>query len=249
MNGANMDLAKKVVRSRLLPIGVIVASSGFIVWGAAPAPEPSAAPGVFMVDALEERTVDTADDWASAADLVVTATVVDETEIRPSSETAGRGGFDLIGRTVEVNVDDILWRSPDVTRTVPSSLTFDAFGWMEGDKGPRQEVASHGSARLEVGHSYVLGLFWRPAECSVGDATHAAHWSVLSSGTILPADDGVVGRGEFEGRLVGPVKDQHALEDRSGSVLAQFRGKAATKIAPALQERRATRSASKPTGC
>lgn len=198
-------------------------------------PPTTANSATFFVHPLAETTAETVDDWAAAADVVVNAEVVDEQRLEPPrSETATGDGVDLVGRSVTLRVTDVIWRSPAAAQPNPERFTMNAFGWAQANDGSAQEVAAEGAPRLEVGHEYVVPLRWREAECSPGDPTVPAHWSVLSSRAILPADDGRIGVGEYEGSIVDFAGTRGSAPERASTALIKFAGGKPMDIGPAL---------------
>lgn len=238
-----MTLTKKLLSSPLTPILVIVLAAA--AWlshntvtkdstgtsdraaGAAIAGQP------FYVEAAEMVTSVTAEDWAAAADVVVAGTVVSETALEPpKSETEVGVEHQLIGRSVTVDVFEVLWRSPDATVANPTTFTMDAFGWARSDDGTR-EVTVHDSSRLEVGHKYVMALVWQPAQCAEGDRIPAA-WTWIGAGGVIPADKYVLGAGEVEGsnQTVAETESE-AVPD---SVEAENVGETITAVKDDLQK-------------
>lgn len=205
------------LRSPLVPILVtLLAAAAWFGYAAFTDPAPRAMPiseaqQPFFVEAAEAVPSDSAEDWAAAADVVVTGTVVKEKKLAPpKSETEVGLNQVLIGRTVTLKVSEVLWRSPHARVAVPKTVTMNAFGWAQNDEGTR-EVTIAGSSRLEVGHQYVLALVWQAAQCADGDRVPAA-WTWIGSGGIIPADGDVLGAGEFEGSAAGADETRRATD-------------------------------------
>lgn len=154
-----------------------------------------------MMTGLEVAASQTLDDWVSTADAVVVARAGDEHRHEPPRSESERGSeSSLIGRSVTLTVAEVLWASPELPQRVPDELSLQAYGWARSADGTESEAAPAGRSRLEVGHHYVLALIWKPAECG-DDEPVPARWSAIGSGGILPADQGVIGVGEFEGTV------------------------------------------------
>jgi len=195
--------------------------------------------GIRFVDAVEEHPSESVQDWRTYADLVVLASVSAES---PPKVDSGRGsdssGVDLIGRTVNVMVKEVLWKSTD--RPAPDQFNIEVFGWFVSDQGELSEAAARGAPRLEPGRSYVLALGWRGAMCSEGDETEPAHWSVIGTRGAVPADGGKVGIGEFEGSTLN-ADDLEGVDTGLGadSVLLTYSGMPPAAIAKGLDDAKA----------
>jgi hypothetical protein len=143
----------------------------------------------------------TAADWVTYADHVVVATPVDERVEPPTAAEVDRGEG-LVGRTVTLRVDDVLWSRGDPDRPAPQTMSWDAWGWtFEGEPDNRGRVVGEGTPRVELGHTYLLAIVWEEARCSPGDPRQPAGWQGLGAASTVPFDGGVVGRGEYEGRV------------------------------------------------
>ncbi|GAA2597386.1 hypothetical protein GCM10010435_90890 [Winogradskya consettensis] len=142
----------------------------------------------------------TAADWKTYADHVLVVTVAGETRVEPSRLEVERGEG-MIGRTVQLRIDKVLWSAPDAPQKAPATLKVAAAGWVfnnnEG-KAAGVKFAMEDSSRLEVGHTYVKAVEWVDDACSADPAVGT--WEGLGSGDTIPYDKGVVGAGEFEGR-------------------------------------------------
>lgn len=232
-----MGIVIRLAKGPLLPLTLIVASG--MAWvvlrdGADPT-SPSPTPGgVFYMSPLEETRSQTVADWASAADVVAEVRVTNERHMEPPKSETIRDGFDLVGRVVELEVINVIWRSPDATAPNPTTFTMSAWGWMQSSDGSEREVTAEDAARLEPGHQYVLALSWRQPECAPGDDPLPARWSAIGSGAALPADGGIIGIGEFEGSAIGLQDAQTVVSP--GTALAQFAGHEPSAMAAALDE-------------
>ncbi len=142
----------------------------------------------------------TAEDWVTYADHVLVVTVTDDAEIPPSEEEV-QLGEGLIGRQVTMSVDRVLWSHPDPDRPAPETVSWQAWGWQfKGDPDGRWPVVGSNTARVEPGQTYVVALAWEEARCAQGDARVPAQWVPLGGAAVVPADGGIIGVGEFEGR-------------------------------------------------
>lgn len=146
------------------------------------------------------RTADrTIGDWVTYADHVLIVTVVNEIRHAPSrKEIERREG--LIGRTVELRVDQVLWSAPDAPQPAPKSLKLSAAGWIfnNNNGAGERKIAIGESSRLDKGHTYVKALEWIDDPCF--EDPKRGTWEGLGSGDTIPFDGGVLGAGEFEGR-------------------------------------------------
>ena len=156
------------------------------------------APAVTVGHAADHLPNESATDWVTYADHVVLVSPVSETEVPPSATEVARGEG-LIGRSLDLRVERVLW-SREGGPAAPEQIDWHAFGWQftGGDLSARTPLAAEDAPRLEVGHQYVLAVRWEPARCTEGD-TVPARWQGLGADAIVPADSGVIGRGELEG--------------------------------------------------
>jgi hypothetical protein len=194
--------------------------------------EPSleASRSVFPVTMDEYYATWSVQDWVNLADYVALVKVVGEA---PEKQAKAEGeGFDLVGRTVTVEVEQTLWESSFAPQQLPGSIDFTALGTMVDETGVEYDAIMNGSSRFEVGHEYVVALVWIREQCSDQDGDTPAHWAYIGSGGVLPADGGMVGAGEFEGRIIDAA--EAAKVAQSESVLAQFAGKPADGLTEVL---------------
>ncbi|RYJ06487.1 MAG: hypothetical protein EON52_06105 [Actinomycetales bacterium] len=167
------------------------------------------------------------------ADAVVIARVTEETRLpAPRSETAAGDGVDLVGRSVTLEIDKVLWREKSTSTEPRGSITLNVSGWLSDGKTDR-EVVTGARSRLEVGHTYVVAMSWMRAECDEGDPVQPAGWEPIGGGGVLPADDGVIGRGEYLGAMVDRP-DQGDVP--SGSVLAATTGRSPDDVVSLLED-------------
>jgi hypothetical protein len=187
---------------------------------------------IARVDGLEHVPSWTVRDWAAVADVVVVAEATAE-----ESHPTPRGGlepgvdFDLVGRRVTVRPISTVWVSSTNARELPEAVDLTQAGWVvdpTDPEAPARKLAFGYGSRIEVGHTYVLGLTWLDAWC--GDD---AEWAVFGSGAALPLDEGVLGLGEIRGRV---VEDLDALDLIPGTtVLDEFAGQSASALGDAIE--------------
>ncbi|WP_331763668.1 hypothetical protein [Streptomyces anthocyanicus] len=162
---------------------------------------PFPASGPVIAHGADRYPSRSAIEWVSHADHVVVATSLSEAEIAPATSEVERGEG-LIGRTVAMRVDKVLWSSPQLVAPAPQTYSRQSSGWVFHDTvDNRRELALHDGPRIEPGHTYIIALHWEPARCSEGDEPEPAQWVGLGTGSNLPFDDGIIGKGEFEGEV------------------------------------------------
>jgi hypothetical protein len=164
-----------------------------------PVPNVAVAAPVVMSEGSDRTASRTADDWATYADHVLVVTVVGETR-QPASKKEIERGKGLIGRTVKLRVDKVLWSAPDAPQPAPASLDMSAAGWIFNNHNGAGErkIALHGASRLEEKHTYIKAVEWIDDPCF--DDVKRGSWEGLGSGDAIPFDTGVLGTGEFEGQ-------------------------------------------------
>jgi len=193
------------------------------------------------VGTLETHASTTARDWIEGADLVVVAEVTGERR----GTTAGTGdgtGDQFVGRWVTLAVESQVWKTADGPAvTSGSTIEVSAPGWLARADGSTAPLALKGQPRLEPDHTYVVALSARVCRT---DTTRAASWSTLGSGAVIPADEGVLGFGESEGRIVAGDVDQTTPE----SLERQLLGDDADAVASALDAEQANMPSSSPHG-
>ncbi len=238
-----MNALRTLAKSPILPLSLIaVGCAGWTVTRAdsdARVTSPASSDGVFFMHALEENSAPTVPDWAGAADVVVEARVVSERAVElPRSETDTKEGLRPVGRDITVEVIDVIWRSPDATVASPKTFDMAAWGWMRVDASTKREMVTPGAARLETGHTYVMALEWREAQCEDGDEPVPAQWTAIGSGAVLPADGDTIGVGEYEGSHVDLVDDisEPQAEVMDESALGEFVGDEPAALADALDD-------------
>lgn len=177
----------------------------------------------------------TASDWVTSADHVLVVTVVDETRHEPSRTEIERGEG-LIGRSATLRVSEVLWSAPDARQPAPATLDLSVGGWVFNDNNDTGTVrfALSNSSRLEVGHTYVKALQWLDDPCF--DDPDQGRWVGLGPGDSVPFDNGILGAGEFEGR-VQTLDEATATWQASEPALPTLRGQMAGKSVDALVAR------------
>lgn len=195
----------------------------------------SGRPGVVIGEGQDAYPTVTADDWVTYADhvFVVTPANITETEPRRADADADEG---TIGREITLDVEDVLWSAKNPAKAVPEQLDVTTVGWefTDGDTDNRREIALGDQPRLETGHTYIVAMKWTPAWCEPGDDDYTpANWSGLGSDSLIPYDDGVIGKGELEGSVhtVAQTRDaQPAADDPDASLEDELTGKSADEL-------------------
>lgn len=182
------------------------------------APEPRVIAGG---NGLQRWSDWTAADWVRTSDYVVVASAVSEQALPEREEGGGS-----VERSVELDIEQVVWSRPSPSRPLPPTVTLTAFGWTD-DNIP---LALSGTPRIEPGHDYVVGLVWMPAQCSPGDPAEPAQWTPLGSNAVLPFDNARIGYGESEGRLVAGDEDQAS----AGTLELRLLGQSLTELRDAL---------------
>lgn len=171
---------------------------------AAPAADDQSAPEpeTLLAHGSDHLPSVTATDWVTYADHVVVVEAVSEEAIPPSEEELERGEG-MIGRTVTLAIEDVLWSREGAPQAAPETWEFSALGWVftDGDTDDPVELALHDFPRVEVGHQYVMAIRWEEAVCTAGGDHLPAQWRGLGEGSEIPFDDGTLGNGESEGAV------------------------------------------------
>lgn len=233
MNGAVMSKSRRIAQTTTIPLAItafaLTVGIGFSLDRSDSDEQTRVVETVRVVDALEVAPTRTVSDWAKVADYVVTASVVSERPIEElrSSETS-IDTETMVLREVTLQTSELVWRAPSSKLELPPEFAVRAMGWLKTEGGALEELALENGSRLEVGHRYLIGLTWKPAQCSEGDTPEPARWAVIGSNGALPADDGMVGKGEIE----GTETERSALPP--DTVLGQLAGQDASAMAPLL---------------
>jgi len=179
-------------------VGMLLAGC---VGSAASSSSAGVSPEKVVLGQGRDRTASqTAEDWVTAAEHVAVVTVLRETRGQPSTaEVERREG--MIGRQVEIRVDEVVWSAAEAFPRSPAMIEFQVVGWVFNDNSGAGEhkFALRGASRLEPGHSYVLALDWVDDPCAQDPAK--GRWALLGGRGTVPYDGGVLGAGEYEGNV------------------------------------------------
>jgi len=147
-------------------------------------------------------------DWATNADHVVDLEMLDE--------QAGFSDGHLQDRRGTFRVNRVLYSRIGAPK-FPNEFKMNVAGWALTEDGGRLPlVFARGASRLEPGHRYVAALIFLEPRCNADDGMDPGGWTTIGSFGALPLEDGVLGRGELEGRA-------HETEAEPGSILAAVR--------------------------
>jgi hypothetical protein len=240
------------IRTRIAATAGIIAAASAVGIAVAALAAPAADPGgeaaaeeVLLGQGSDLYPSTTAEDWVTYADHVVVVEAVSEATIAPTAEELERGEG-VIGRTVSLSIEEVLWSRESAPVAAPSTWQYSALGWHfnEGDTTDAVEMALADFPRVEVGHQYVMAIRWEAATCSDDGDFTPAKWRGLGEGSAVPFDDGVLGNGESEGTVhdaeafaaAADVHPDQGVEE----ILA---GQGADAIASALEEAKADEAA------
>lgn len=214
---------------------VVAATATTLVLDRGAERDANAGPRVIYAEGADRRPSETAQDWVTYADYVVTVRAVAENEIPPAAIDLARGEG-IILRDVTLKVDSIVWARPNPARAAPDEFHWTAFGWhfTDGDAGNRVEMAERGASRIELGHTYVMALEWEPARCDVGDRT-PGRWRGLGDGAILPYDGATLGQGEVAGATQAPSTFAARAARVDAGLSAQVVGRGAAALRSPLR--------------
>ncbi|WP_434599172.1 hypothetical protein [Streptomyces sp. A5-4] len=122
----------------------------------------------------------------------------------------------------------------DAPTPPPNSFDWIADGWtFHGEK--LSPMVMKDSPRLEIGHTYIMAVYWQPASSAEGDEM-PAQWRGLGESSTLPYDDGVIGKGETEGRFkVSAGKEESDTGPDGASLEQTLNGKSTEALIFALQ--------------
>lgn len=189
---------------------------------------------ILLASASDNLPNQSATDWVTNADHVVTVSAVTEQEVPPAQSEIDRGEG-LIGRLVTLKVDQVLWSKPGTTHPAPSMWQRPSMGWQftEGDTTNRMKMAKEDSPRIEVGHKYLIAITWEADPCKPG----SGEWRGLGEGSTLSYDSNTVGQGELEGRTQSAAQARVAsdAEDPNRGLEEEMAGKTGTDLARALE--------------
>ncbi|MEU5155305.1 hypothetical protein [Glycomyces sp. NPDC021274] len=189
-----------------------------------------------MVEGVDHLPSETAADWVTYADHVVVVSAVSEVSVPPSQTELDRGEG-IIGRTVTLEVSEVLWSRDGTLVAPPATWDYSAIGaqFTEGNTSEPFEMALHERPRVEVGHSYVMAIRWEPERCEDGES-EPAQWRGLGEGSEIPYDDGVLGNGELEGEIQSPQQFAATEENVAfGGLEEQVAGQSADALVAELE--------------
>lgn len=132
-----------------------------------------------------------AEDWVTFADYLVTIRIDAERRL-PREEGEADVGEGIQVRQIDATITSVLWRRPTSAATdVPKHASWPSGGWVfKGAKERPIRVA--GAAWLVVGGTYLMPLtymkFFKPEP--------RWEWTPMTAASMLPFEDGVIGKGE-----------------------------------------------------
>ncbi|WP_405760534.1 hypothetical protein OG234_19750 [Streptomyces sp. NBC_01420] len=166
---------------------------------------------------------DTLTDWATYGDHLVVATVTDQRELAPTKEET-EAGEGYIPRVITLRIDKVLW-SRNEAPNAPSTFETEIDGWQfHGDR--RNAVRMEGEPMMEVGKQYVLPVLYFTKTKTVLNAG----WSTLSPNSIIPYQEGILGKGD-----VIPSAQQADGDTKPADVRGSFSGKEPAELVSALK--------------
>lgn len=146
----------------------------------------------------------TVEQWVKQADYVAVVRITAENEL-PASESAKQRGEGLVGRKVTAEIAQIVWAHPKTQRSIPQAVEFNAAGWAFKDGiESKYRIGFPGRPYLLPGHSYLMALRFTewgcPGRMDPEDGESVSYWGPFGALGVVPFD-GVLGTGEFEGRV------------------------------------------------
>ncbi|MFF3691618.1 hypothetical protein [Streptomyces sp. NPDC002187] len=198
---------------------------------------------VIVAHSSDRHPSETATDWVTYADHVVSVTPVAEQELTPTSEELERGEG-LILRRVTLRVDNVLWSRSTPAKPAPTSFEWIAHGWQFTDGNPanRTKMAGDSQPRIELGHSYVMAIQWQEQACADGDDSIPGQWRGLGSDSNIPFDGQILGQGESEGkveptaRALAATEAENQPDEHNNSLEEQLTGQGAPDLIRELQK-------------
>lgn len=202
------------------------------------APEPGQTQKVMSVNAEDRLPNRTAGDLVTYADHVVLVTVTAERPIPPSEEEIARGEG-IVMRDLTMEVDDVLWSSPNTKMPAPENFHWNALGWSFKGVDPSRNqtpMTEADAPRFDLSRSYVMAIEWQPARCTAGDKV-PGQWRGLGVDSSMPYETGMLGQGELMGRQVSATERLKKLDptDPNFSLEDQMVGKSLTDLQTVLE--------------
>lgn len=170
-----------------------------------------------IIEASERYLSHTFEDWLRQADAVVLAEVVSERRREPVADATSPKRYP-VGRTIAVEVVEVYWQREG--HATPDQFEMNAWGWMALETGEERPSVGERSARLEVGHRYLIALD------DAGAGAKEALWTILGSGAGLPADS-VIGVGEHEAQIIREPGPRNTDSDQVADAVARLDADAA----------------------
>jgi len=172
------------------------------------------------------------------ADHVVVVTPIAEKESVTEEEVARGEG--LIWRDLALQVKDVVWSRPNPDKPAPDVLAWRSYGWhfTGGSTENRQTMAGADAPRVEMGHTYLMAIEWQEGSCQPGDEVVPPKWKGLGTDAVVPFDEGVIGVGELEGRVLTAEEARQVANSESPylSFEDQLVGKSVVSLRQALPE-------------
>jgi hypothetical protein len=120
-------------RTRIATVaGMVAATAAVGLTVAALAAPVHSQPDVIMARGTDHLPSQTATDWTSYADQVVVVTAAAQQSVPPTQQELARGEG-VIGRTVTLKIDKVLWSRDDAPKPAPATWHYSAFGWQFKD--------------------------------------------------------------------------------------------------------------------
>ena len=240
------------IRTRIAAAAGIIAAASAVGIAVAALAAPAADPGgqaaaeeVVLGQGSDLFPSVTAADWVTYADHVIVVEAVSEEAIAPTAEELERGEG-VIGRTVALSIEEVLWSREDAPVAAPSTWAYSALGWHfnEGDTTDVVEMALADFPRVEVGHQYVMAIRWQAAICDDDGEFTQAQWLGLGEGSEIPYDADTIGNGESEGTVQDAAAFIAAAEDEPDQGVEELlAGQGADAIVSALEDAKADTAA------
>lgn len=185
------------------------------------------------LDADENFSSATTEQWLKEADYVAVVRIVSEQDLPPAKSEIERGEG-LIMRLVTARVEQVVWSHPQVSMKLPSSFDFNALGWAFKDGlNSKYRIGFADRPYLLPDHNYLMAIryveFGCPGRLDPQDGPPVKVWSPLGSQAIVPFD-GSLGVGEFEGKKT----ESAGSKDASQTFRKAMLGKSVDWVAQSL---------------